>query len=60
MLLSAHYIGHPFLAAVLPTLFAFMPVLPDFSLYNIPKQEKMYQTNSKYTKWPQNIPNGRK
>jgi hypothetical protein len=26
-------------------------VLPDFSWYNIPKLEK-------YTKWPQNIPNG--
>jgi hypothetical protein len=25
-------------------------VLPDFSLYNIPKHEEMYQTNSKYIK----------
>jgi hypothetical protein len=31
--------------------------LPDFSWYNIPKREKMYQTATKYTKWPQNIQN---
>jgi hypothetical protein len=30
--------------------------LPDFSWYMIPKQEKMYQMNTKYTKWSQNIP----
>jgi hypothetical protein len=45
--------------------------LPDFSCYNIPKREinipnnqKMYQINTKctkkYTKWPQNMPNGNK
>jgi hypothetical protein len=32
---------------------AFNPGLPDVSWYNIPKWEK-------YTKWPQNIPNGHK
>jgi hypothetical protein len=25
-------------------------VLPDFSFFNIPKREKIYQTNPKYTK----------
>jgi hypothetical protein len=30
--------------------------LPDFSWYMIPKKEKMYQMNRKYTKWSQNIP----
>jgi hypothetical protein len=24
----------------------------------MPKEEKMYQITVKYTKWPQNIPNG--
>jgi hypothetical protein len=33
--------------------------LPDFPWDNIPKGEK-YSKNIKYTKWPQNIPNGRK
>jgi hypothetical protein len=39
--------------------------LPDFSWFNIPKREKIYQITAKntqmgtkYTKWPQNIPNG--
>jgi hypothetical protein len=32
---------------------ALKPGLPDFSRYNIPKR-------GKYTKWPQNIPNGHK
>jgi hypothetical protein len=26
--------------------------LPDFSCYNIPKQEKIYQMAIKYTNWP--------
>jgi hypothetical protein len=30
--------------------------LPDMSVDNIPKREKIYQI----TKWPQNIPNGRR
>jgi hypothetical protein len=30
--------------------------LPDFSWYNIPKLEKIYQIAIKYTKCPQNIP----
>jgi protoporphyrinogen oxidase len=34
--------------------------LPDCSWYNIPKREKIYQIATKYTKWPQNRPNGRK
>jgi hypothetical protein len=34
--------------------------LPDFSWYNIPKWEKLQQVTFKYTKWPQNIPNGHK
>jgi hypothetical protein len=34
--------------------------LPDFSWYNIAKQEKMYQMTTKYTEWTQNTPNGRK
>jgi hypothetical protein len=33
--------------------------LPDFSWYNKPKREKMYQNGGKYTK-SQNMPNGRK
>jgi hypothetical protein len=36
------------------------PGLPDFSWYNIPKRGKIYQIATKYTKWPQNISNGRK
>jgi hypothetical protein len=35
------------------------PGLPDFYWYNIPKLGKIYQITMKYTKWPQNIPNGR-
>jgi hypothetical protein len=31
--------------------------LPDFSWCNIPKRGKMYQINTKYIKWPQNISN---
>jgi hypothetical protein len=31
--------------------------LPDFSCYIIPKLEKMYQINTKCTKWSYNIPN---
>jgi hypothetical protein len=34
--------------------------LPDFSWYNMPKRKKIYQITMKYTKWSQNIPNGRK
>jgi hypothetical protein len=26
--------------------------LPDFSFYSIPKSGKIYQTTTKYTKWP--------
>jgi hypothetical protein len=29
-----------------------MSGVPDFSWYNIPKRETMYQINIKYTKWP--------
>jgi hypothetical protein len=35
-----------------------LPGLPDFSLYSIPKQGKIYQITIKYPKWPQNLPNG--
>jgi hypothetical protein len=31
--------------------------LPDFSGYNIPKRGEICQMTTKYTKWPQNIPN---
>jgi hypothetical protein len=31
--------------------------LPDFSGYNIPTREKIYQITIKYTKWPQNTSN---
>jgi hypothetical protein len=31
--------------------------LPDFYWYSIPKTGKMYQMNTKFTKWPQNLPN---
>jgi hypothetical protein len=31
-----------------------------FSWHNIPKQGKIYQMAIKYTKWPQNVPNGHK
>jgi hypothetical protein len=34
--------------------------LPDFSRYNIPKREKIYQMTTKYTNWPLNISNGHK
>jgi hypothetical protein len=34
--------------------------LPDFSCYNIPKREKIYQIPTKFTKWLLNRPNGRK
>jgi protoporphyrinogen oxidase len=34
--------------------------LPDFSWYNIPKWEKIYQITIKYTKWTQYTPNGSK
>jgi hypothetical protein len=34
--------------------------LPDFSWYNIRICGKLYQITIKYTKWPQNISNGRK
>jgi hypothetical protein len=47
-----------------PTLWA---GLPDFSWYNNPygnkytkEPHKIYQMATKYTKWQQNIPNGRK
>jgi hypothetical protein len=33
--------------------------LPDFSWYNLPKREKIFQkVYTKYTKWPQNLANG--
>jgi hypothetical protein len=32
--------------------------LPDFSRYDIPKREKIFQLTIKYSQWPQNIPNG--
>jgi hypothetical protein len=35
-----------------------LPGLPDFSWCMIPKPGKMYQMNTKYTKWTQNVPNG--
>jgi hypothetical protein len=35
------------------------PGLPDFSWDNIPKEEKIQQTSTKYTKFPQNTPNDR-
>jgi hypothetical protein len=31
-----------------------------FFFYNIPKREKINEITIKYTKWPQNAPNGRK
>jgi hypothetical protein len=34
--------------------------LPDLSCYVIPKPEKMYQTNTKFTKWSKFSPNVRK
>jgi hypothetical protein len=34
--------------------------LPDITWYNITKTGKIYQLTIKYTKWPQNIPTGRK
>jgi hypothetical protein len=47
--------------------FACTAGLPDFSLNNIPKREKIYQITikiyqiaTKYKKLPQNIPNGQK
>jgi hypothetical protein len=39
--------------------YIFRPGLPDLSWYNIPKRGKNKIT-VKYTKWPQNIPNGHK
>jgi hypothetical protein len=36
------------------------PGLPDLSWCNIPKREKIHHITIKYTKWPLNIPNGRK
>jgi hypothetical protein len=33
------------------------PGLPDFSWCMIPKPEKMYQINTKCSKWSKNIPN---
>jgi hypothetical protein len=38
----------------------YRPGLPDFSWSKIPKRGKIYQITTKYTKWPQNISNGRK
>jgi hypothetical protein len=34
--------------------------LPDFSLFHIPKRRNIYQMTTKYTTWPQNIPNDHK
>jgi hypothetical protein len=39
---------------------ASLPGLPDFSWYDIPTQGKIYEITTKYTKLPQNIPNGHK
>jgi hypothetical protein len=36
------------------------PGLPDFSCYNIPEREKIYQMTTIIAKCPLNIPNGRK
>jgi hypothetical protein len=36
------------------------PKLPDFVCYNIPKHGKMYHMNTKYNKWPCNLPSVRK
>jgi hypothetical protein len=36
----------------------FLSGLPDISWYNIPKWEEYTRMATKYTKWPQNIPNG--
>jgi hypothetical protein len=37
-----------------------VPGLPDFSWHNTPKRENIYQIVMKYTKCPQNAPNGHK
>jgi hypothetical protein len=37
-----------------------LPGFQDFSLHNIPKRGKIYQVTIRYTKWPQNMPNGLK
>jgi hypothetical protein len=34
--------------------------LPDFSWYNKPKHDKIYQMNTRCTKWIQDLPNDRK
>jgi protoporphyrinogen oxidase len=34
--------------------------LPDFSWYNIPKREKIYQITIRYSKMDKNIPEGHK
>jgi hypothetical protein len=61
--------GHPFSEAHSSRHFSIVairyrvqrrPGLPDFSWYMIPKPEKMYQKDSKCTKWIQNVPNGHK
>jgi hypothetical protein len=39
--------------------FQWLPGLPDFSGYKIPKQGEIYQMTTKYTEWPYNISNGR-
>jgi hypothetical protein len=38
----------------------FQSGLPDFSSYNIPKREKIYQITIKYTEWPHITQNSRK
>jgi hypothetical protein len=37
-----------------------LPGLPDFCWSKVPKRGKIYQITTKYTKLPQNIPNGHK
>jgi hypothetical protein len=39
-------------------LWCFLPGLPDFSRYKIPKREKIYQISNNYTKCPLNITKG--
>jgi hypothetical protein len=40
--------------------FSWLPGLPDFSCYKIPKRGEIYQMTTNYTKWPWNISSGRK
>jgi hypothetical protein len=47
-------------AEILFNKFCLLSRLPDYSWYNIPKREKLYQMTAKNAKWPQNIPKGSK